>query len=223
MKKSMKLKIVIDILMVVLMLLEMAYKFTGNVFHEVTGIILFILFFLHNILNKNWYKNLGKVKLKKQHILSIVINISFLLCMVTSMVTAILISRTIFSFLGIKGSMQIREIHTFSAYWGFIIMSVHLGMHWNMIRNIIIKNINISIHNNVYHILIHITVIVMMAYGVYASFIRNIGSKLTLYYTFDTWTANEFFLKTLFDYFSIMWLYVSVTYYLLKFINIKKR
>ena len=28
--------------------------------------------------------------------------------------------------------MAARQVHMFCAYWGFAVMSVHIGMHWNM-------------------------------------------------------------------------------------------
>ena len=55
-------KIIIDILMIIFMLLEYSKIYTGQLLHEVIGIILFVLFVLHNFLNKNFYKNIFKGK-----------------------------------------------------------------------------------------------------------------------------------------------------------------
>lgn len=56
------------------------------------------------------------------------------------MVSGILMSREIFSFLPIDGGMGFaRILHMVTAYWGFLLMSVHLGLHWGMIMGMVRK------------------------------------------------------------------------------------
>ena len=53
--------------------------------------------------------------------------------MVGLMVTAIILSNHVFGFLRIRGGMGIaRLVHMASAYWGFVGMALHLGLHWGM-------------------------------------------------------------------------------------------
>lgn len=59
MNRKFKIKIIIDIIMTILMLLAMAYQLTGNFLHEIIGVTLFVLFFLHNMLNIKWYMELN--------------------------------------------------------------------------------------------------------------------------------------------------------------------
>ena len=50
------------------------------------------------------------------------------------MVSGILLSRTVFSFLGIRGGQAAaRIVHMLCAYWGFVFLSLHLGLHWRVI------------------------------------------------------------------------------------------
>lgn len=53
-------KKILDIVMAVLMIGVMSYQATGSLLHEVCGVLLLLLFVLHNILNRTWYRNLGK-------------------------------------------------------------------------------------------------------------------------------------------------------------------
>jgi len=48
----------------------MAYRFNGNTFHEVAGISLFVLFIVHNILNRRWYKTIFRGKMNICRILN---------------------------------------------------------------------------------------------------------------------------------------------------------
>lgn len=53
--------------------------------------------------------------------------------MAGSMVRGIILSRHVLSFLSINGGRSAaRKLHMLSAYWGFVLMGIHLGFHWSM-------------------------------------------------------------------------------------------
>jgi hypothetical protein len=64
--RNMAIRLAIDLTMTILMLVAMAYRITGNTIHEVVGVFLFVLFIVHNILNRRWYKAIAKGKYKIQ-------------------------------------------------------------------------------------------------------------------------------------------------------------
>lgn len=134
MKPKMKIKMGIDLLMTVLLLCLMAYQITGEVLHEWFGAGMLLLFIAHNILNIRWYGNLFKGKYKPLRILQTIVNFSVLLSMLCLGYSGIVMSRHVFAALPIGGSMAAaRSMHMAASYWGFVLMSVHLGMHWEMI------------------------------------------------------------------------------------------
>jgi hypothetical protein len=49
--------------------------------------------------------------------------------MIGLMYSGIVISKHIFTFVNIGGAMTARTLHMLCAYWGLILMSVHLGMN----------------------------------------------------------------------------------------------
>lgn len=56
------------------------------------------------------------------------------LCMVAAMVSAVMISLTVFAFLPAVGNMAVgRTLHLLAAYWGFVFMALHLGINWRMV------------------------------------------------------------------------------------------
>ena len=65
----MKKKLIVDIIMFILMLLEFSRLFTGALLHELIGIALLILVIVHLILNKNYILNIRKAKYNKQNIM----------------------------------------------------------------------------------------------------------------------------------------------------------
>ena len=53
-------KWITDLAMTVLLLLLMAYSLVGEVLHEWMGITMLVLFLLHHIWNRAWYKSIGR-------------------------------------------------------------------------------------------------------------------------------------------------------------------
>lgn len=134
MTRKMKLKLTIDLIMTVLLLFQMAYMLTGNTVHEWTGAAMLILFILHNVLNIKWYGNLLKGRYSGFRIIQTVVNLLLIFCMVSLIVSGMMMSRIVFSFLAVDGGMGFaRMLHMAAAYWGFLLMSVHLGLHWKVI------------------------------------------------------------------------------------------
>ena len=56
-----KARMIIDILMVVLLPLLMAYSLIGENVHEVLGICMFALFIAHHVINRKWWTSIFKL------------------------------------------------------------------------------------------------------------------------------------------------------------------
>jgi len=209
----------IDTAMLVLMLLQMTYQLTGNLLHELFGILTFILFIVHHILNLRWYKALAKGKYDIRRILNTTINMLLLAVMIILMVTSIMISRDIFALLGIKIGFIARQFHTFAANWGLVLMSVHLGMHWKMIIGAVKKSARVSVTSRIRIYILRVLSALIAVYGIYAFFAREVGSKLIMYYTFSYWSPNELLGIYFMDYLFIIGAFAYVTYYILKFVQ----
>jgi glucan phosphoethanolaminetransferase (alkaline phosphatase superfamily) len=212
-------KLVIDLVMTVLMLVLMACRLTGNTIHELLGVSLFILFIVHNILNWGWYKTLLKGRYNTLRILHTVVNILLLAAMLALMISGIMFSRTVFAFMDLNGGLFARKLHMLSTYWGFILISMHLGMHWGVIMDTARKLANIIAPNRNRTFTLRIIAVLIAVYGVYASFNRDVGSKLILYYTYDFWNFDQSAAIFFLDYLSIMGLYVCLTYYTVRLIQ----
>lgn len=137
-----KIRVAVDVGMVILLPLLMAYSLVGETAHEYLGIFMFLLFLAHNILNIKWWKNIFRGKYNSVRILRLIINVLILVIMISLTISGIMMSRHIFQFINIDGSSYARTIHLLASYWGLILMSFHAGMHIRKIpyikRNILI-------------------------------------------------------------------------------------
>lgn len=131
-----KIKMAVDVLMTAALLFLMGYQFWGETAHEWVGAGMFVLFLVHHILNGNWHKNLFRGKYSPMRIFLTIIDVLTLLSMIAQMYSGIVLSRHVFTFLPIKSGLALaRRLHILGSYWGFLFMSLHLGMHWNMVIN----------------------------------------------------------------------------------------
>ena len=64
----------------------------------------------------------------------LIADILLFLSMIGLMVSGIMLSNHVFAFLGIHGGMSFaRLLHIAASHWGFVLMSLHLGLHWGML------------------------------------------------------------------------------------------
>lgn len=130
---SRKVKISLDIVMTLLMIFLMGYSLTGQMLHEWCGTVCLIIFIIHNIINRKWYKTLFKGKYNFSRLIRTAINLMTLIAACCLGISGIMMSSYVFSFLPIHSGMSVaRSIHLSASYWMYIFISLHIGMHWNM-------------------------------------------------------------------------------------------
>ena len=213
MKLKQNVKIIIDIIITVVLFLLMAYSMAGEVIHEWLGIGIFVLFLLHHILNSQWIQNLRKGKYTLFRILQTVLVILVLVSMAGSMLSGIVLSRHVFSFLPVMGgSSWARKLHMLSAYWGFIFLSLHLGLHWSMVTGIVKKMLPKT--SAVWLWISRLTGLLIACYGIYAFVKRQIGSYMFLKIHFVFFDFGEPLFFFFLDYMAVMGLFIFLGHYL---------
>ena len=194
----------------------MACRLTGSTIHELVGITLFILFIIHNILNWGWYKSLLKGRYHTLRVFHTAVNLLLLITILALLISGVMLSRTVFAFMDLNGGLFARKLHMLSVYWGFIIIAVHLGIHWGMIMDAMRKMAKLTSSNCSRTFALQIMAALLAIYGVYAFFSREIGAKLILYYTFDFWNYDQSPVIFFVDYLSIMGLVICITHYVIR-------
>ncbi|MGG3916024.1 DUF4405 domain-containing protein [Rossellomorea vietnamensis] len=217
----MAIRLAIDLTMTILMLVAMAYRITGNTIHEVVGVFLFVLFIVHNILNRRWYKAIAKGKYNVRRILSIMVNLLFLMSIVTIIISSLPISSDLLPYISVNNDMVWREIHVLTSYWAFILMAVHIGMSWTTIIKAVGRMSGMTQTSRIRTITLRFIAVMMVVYGVQTSFDREMIYKLTIYNPFG-WGADDSTFRFLIDHLAIMGIYISGTHYVLKFVNQRK-
>ncbi len=138
MKSTKPLWLTLDIAMTILSIILMGgnYLFPADIVHEILGVGLFILWVIHVILNRRWNGAIFKGKYKPYRIMQTVINCGILICTIFLMVSGIILSNHVFTFLGIESGLGFARIaHLLASHWYYLFMSLHIGLHVGMIAN----------------------------------------------------------------------------------------
>ena len=124
---------IIDILMTIALMLLMSKQITEQSGHEYTGIIMFVLFVVHQYLNRKWYSSILKGRYSLARAFTLLVNLALLVSFVTTAFSGIVMSEN-FPSLNVEALTSFaREAHLVCSYSSFVLMGVHLGLHWGMI------------------------------------------------------------------------------------------
>lgn len=198
-------KRVVDLLMTAAPPLLMLYSLIGETTHEWIGTGMFLLFIGHLILNRKWIGSLRKGRWSLYRGFQTIVAALCFLTMVGLMGSGIILSNHVFSNLHIRGwSALARRIHLLGSYWGFVLMSLHLGLHWGIILTAIrrlfktrwLQRLGWS----------------TAAYGVYAFWKRKLPDYLFLRTHFVFFDYEEPTIFFFVDYLAIMGLFIFCGY-----------
>lgn len=214
MNRKTMIKMGIDLIMTVLLLCQMAYMLIGETAHEWMGAAMFILFILHHILNWRWHRNLAKGRYTGFRILQVIVNFLVFVCMIGLMVSGMIMSREVFAFLPIEGGMGFaRILHMQAAYWGFILMSIHLGLHWGMIMGMARKVSGIQKASVARTWVLRGLALLICGFGIYAFLKHHIADYLFLRSQFVFFDMRQPLILFFGEYLAMMGLWVCIAYY----------
>ena len=204
----------LDILMTLVSIVLMggAYLFPADIVHEILGVVLFVLWAVHVTLNRRWYGALFRGQYNGRRMLQTVINCGVLICTIFLMISGIILSNHIFTFLGIESGLGFaRTAHLLASHWYYMFMSLHIGMHVEMIAGKM-KGPREGAPLKVLRVIF----ILISLYGIYAFIIRGIWRYLVLQQQFFFLDLERGYILFALDYISIIILLATVIHYLNK-------
>lgn len=217
MKTKMRLKMGIDILMTALLLGLMAYQITGQALHEWLGAGELCLFIAHNILNIRWYGSLFKGKYRLPRTIQTAVNFSVLAAMLCLGYSGIVMSRHVFAALPINGPMATaRSMHMAASYWGFVLMSFHLGMHWGMVTGMFGRMFRGRKMPGAATWALRLSAALIAGYGLICFIRKDIASYMFLRNEFVFFDFEQSMLSVILEYAAMMGLWIFAGFYIAK-------
>ena len=234
MNKLNKIRLPLDIMMTLVSIVLMGgnYLFPAEIVHEILGVALFVLWAIHIFLNRRWYASLAqasksitstnandrraygaifKGKYNPYRIMQTVINCCILICTIILMISGIILSNHLFTFLNIQSGLGFARIaHLLSSHWYYLFMSLHIGLHMGrLFQNVAAK------------ILPRILLALTCLYGLYAFIARGVWKYLILKQQFFFFDLERGYILFAMDYISIIILFATISHVIAKLL--KKR
>ena len=221
-----KFRISLDITMTVLsiILMDGNYLFPEDIVHEILGVGLFVLWALHIILNRRWYGAIFKGKYNPYRVMQTIINCCILICTIFLMISGIILSNHIFTFLNIQGGLGFARIaHLLASHWYYLFMSLHIGLHVGMIFGN--KGTSTSADPSTGSgttrtaIIPRIILALVCAYGIYAFIARGVWKYLILQQQFFFFDLERGYILFALDYISIIILFATISHFIAKLLK----
>lgn len=214
MKPKVICKIAIDILMTLGLFFLMGYQFWGDAAHEWAGAGMFLLFILHHILNRQWHQNLFRGRFTSSRILLLALDLLLFLAMLGMMVSGIMLSNHVFDFLHLHGGMSFaRILHMAASYWGFVLMALHLGLHWGIFMGLARKAFKWRRSSRVRKILLPVFGAGIAIYGLIVFFRRDLLTYMLVRTQFVFLDFGEPVPLFYLDYLAMMGTFIFLAYY----------
>ena len=237
-----KIRLPLDIMMTLVSIVLMGgnYLFPAEIVHEILGVGLFVLWNVHIFLNRRWYSAIFRGKYNLYRVMQTVINCCILLCTIFLMISGIILSNHLFTFLNIQSGLGFARIaHLLASHWYYLFMSLHIGLHVGMIANKMRHPAPINCHpelvsgfstnempkqlrhDKLHKIIPRIILALLCAYGLYAFIARGVWKYLVLKQQFFFFDLERGYILFAMDYISIIILFATISHFIAKLL--KKR
>lgn len=223
MTKTQRLRMPIDITMTLLSIILMGgnYFFPADIVHEILGVALLLLWAVHIALNRRWFGAMFKGKYNPYRVMQTVVNCGILICALFLMISGIILSNHIFTFLNIQAGLGFARVaHLLASHWYYLFMSLHIGLHVSMIANKIAQkkdaasessNQESKPQSSARKIIFRIVLALACAYGLYAFIIRGVWKYLFLRQQFFFFDLERGYVLFAVDYISIIILFATIS------------
>lgn len=211
--KKKTVKTILDILMTAALPVLMAYSLVGETLHEIVGSAMFVVFIVHHVLNRKATAAMFKGKQTPVRIVNTALNIILFAVMILLPVSGIVMSKHLYTFLPTDGlSAVARTVHLLLSYWGFALMSLHLGMHADTWLNRLKKK-------KAAFITFAVVLTLIAAYGVYAFITNRLYEYMFLQTQFVFFDFDKPLILVYGEYLSMIVLFAWFGYWLKELLN----
>ncbi|MBQ6235322.1 MAG: DUF4405 domain-containing protein [Clostridia bacterium] len=201
-------KNIFDLLMIAALPVLMAYSLVGETLHECMGTAMLALFIAHHILNRKATAAMFRGKQTAARILGTAVNLFLFAIMICLPISGIVLSKHLYRWLPTEGLSAIaRTVHLLLSYWGFVLMSFHLGLHADLWLNRLKKK-------KAAFIVLSVMFTLIAAFGIYAFLANRLYEYMFLQTQFVFFDFDKPLILTFLEYLSMIVLFAWIGYWL---------
>lgn len=203
-----------DLALTAILLPLMGYSLIGETVHEWLGIAMLVLIVLHHIWNHAWYKGLGKGRMSVYRATQTILTFLLLLSVIGSLFSGLVLSQYILDLIPTGWGQELaRMIHLPCAFWSFLLMGLHLGLHWSGVMGQARRIAGLSGLSRTRTAVLRLMGAAIACYGLLAFFRSGFSDYLLLQTHFLFFPPGQTVAGFLADYFAIFDLFVWIGHY----------
>lgn len=186
MKKT--IRICIDIIMTITTLLLMSLATTGIALHEVLGVVVFLLYLFHKIVNRAWIRSIARLVFKGPRIVRIHMKTRVMILLDTVLLftvtiatgTGISISQSLFPFFSTWNNDLVfwSAAHLSASYSSLILISIHIGFHWKSLMMSFKRLVNLQTESKARTMIARVLASLLVLAGIRYSLSKQIGTVI---------------------------------------------
>lgn len=203
-----------DLALTIILLLLMGYSLIGEAIHEWLGITMLALVILHHAWNWTWYKSFGTGRMSIYRAVQNLLTCLLLLFVFGSLLSGLILSRYVLDFLPLGwGQDWARTIHLPCAFWSFLLMALHLGLHWGGVMGTARRFAGLTGPSRVRTAVLQLTGVAIACYGLLAFSRSGFLDYLLLRTHFLFFPPDQTITGFLKNYLAILGLFIWIGHY----------
>ena len=206
-------RMAVTLLLVGLFLPVMSFHHIPKLLHEVIGLAWLAVAMVHLWQNRRWFVSLRQGKWDGIRVINTMINVVLILCLLAVVVAGSGISHHLFKEImpmDIRRSITLHQLHLSLPYAMLILMGLHWGLHFDGWLKQWKKVLDIDIPAKVGRIIVVFFGIIVIAGGIYGSFLNRVGDRLLMKHIFATEAAGAPMLVYVLLLLAIMGIYIAI-------------
>ena len=203
-----------DLALIVILLLLMGYSLIGEAIHEWLGLGMLLLLIFHHAVNATWYRTLKKGRYSLCRCVQTALTVLLLFTVLGAILSGLLLSQYVLDLPALRGNGELaRALHLPCACWGFLLMSLHLGLHWGAVMGMARRITGLRVPSKCRTATLRLLAAAISCYGCYAFFHNRLPDYLLLRAHFVFFPPDQTAARLLADYGAIMGLLLTIAHY----------
>ena len=203
-----------DLALITVFLLLMGYSLIGEEVHEWLGVVMLFLLIFHHAANMLWYRNLKRGRYTPYRCAQTALTGLLLFAALGAILSGLALSQYVLDFLPLRGSGELaRSVHLACACWAFLLMSLHLGLHWGAVMGMARRIAGLRVPSKRRTAVLRLLAAAVSCYGFYAFFHSGLPDYLLLRSHFVLFPPDLTVTRFLVDYAAIMGLFLAIAHY----------
>lgn len=138
---KMKYKLLIDIIMMIGFIFLFDINITGIFLHEILGLIILVIFILHNGFNIKWITSVSKMvvhdpkRIRRKSFSMYTINLILVILNLIVIVTGVFISQYLFDNFANNINLPVSQLHYRASYMLLTLIIIHLLLHFKLLKS----------------------------------------------------------------------------------------